>query len=104
MGKMFNKVVKAINKGDIINQIKAKIDKTAKGITLNGEETKELNGIRADYLTKSDEIARELGTKEEEWKKERTKYEVKFYDAAIDFAQRELDWWNKLKAQINEKK
>ena len=101
MGKTFNKIVKAINKGDIINQIKTKIGKASKGITLSEEETTELNVIRAEYLGDAEKIAAELREEEIKWEKERTKYEVKFYDSAIDFANRELDWWNKLKTQRN---
>lgn len=96
MGKMFNKVAKAINKTDVLMQTKLKIDKASKGIVLTQEESKELNGIRAEYLTNVDQIAREQS-------KVNLEFDVRYHNEAEKMIKLELEWWNNLKAQRKEK-
>lgn len=94
MGKMFNKVAKAINKTDKILQGKLKIDKLSKGIILSPEDHKELNEIRADYLTETDTIAREQS-------KVNLEFDVKYHQCAEKFIEKELEWWKKRKERKN---
>lgn len=97
MGKMFNKVVKAVNKTDVLMELKKKIDKAAKGIILTRELEKDLNGIRAEYLTNVDQISREQS-------KVNLEFDVRYHKEAEKMMELELEWWNNLKAQRKEKK
>jgi hypothetical protein len=90
MGKMFNKVAKAINKTDVLEKLKLKIDKAAQGKVLTKELEKELNGIRAEYLTNVDQIAREQS-------KVNLEFDVKYHNEAEKMMELELEWWKNLK-------
>jgi hypothetical protein len=90
----FNKIVKAVNKTDVLMQTKQKIDKAAKGIILTPEENKDLNVIRAEYLTATDEIAREQS-------KVNFEFDVKYHNCAEEFVKKELLWWENIKKQRN---
>jgi hypothetical protein len=90
MGKMFNKVAKAINKTDVLEKLKLKIDKAAQGKVLTKELEKELTGIRAEYLTNVDQIAREQS-------KVNLEFDVKYHNEAEKMMELELEWWKNLK-------
>jgi hypothetical protein len=79
-----------INKTDQIVQGKKKIDKLAKGIILSLEDNKSLNEIRAEYLTATDLIAREQS-------KVNMEFDVKYHQCAIDFINKEVEWWQERK-------